>query len=221
LCWDRLHANCVGNFGNHLWGELLRILKKMGKVEQNLNAIPCWHGLNHFKEVLSVSYTDGQKFEDLSKALQVSCQAPILLTFPEQIIIFICHDIFPHEMEKDGYLLLHCLCTYIEFDMYTMLRLHTTHTLAAGQEVLATFNSLIQKYAEKMQHTGKNWNFPKNHIHMHVFNNIKAKGVTHNFNTKPNENMHGPLKEAYQKQTNFKDIAQQVSPKLFASILHA
>ncbi|KAI5995972.1 hypothetical protein F5J12DRAFT_907101 [Pisolithus orientalis] len=198
LCWDRLHANCVGKFGNHLWGELLRILETMGhqmmgKVEQNLNAMPHWHGLNHFEEALSVSYTDGQKFEDLSK-----------------IIIFTCHDIFPHEMEKDGYLLLCCLRTYIKFDMYNALKLHMTHTLATGWEVLTTFNSLIQKYAEKMQHTAKNWNFPKNHTHMHVFDDIKAKGVTHNFNTKPNEKMHGPLKEAYQKQTNFKDIAQQI-----------
>ncbi|KAI6142486.1 hypothetical protein BKA82DRAFT_4331474 [Pisolithus tinctorius] len=180
-----LHANCAGKFGDHLWGELLRILEAMGhqtmgKVEQNLNAMP------------------------------LSYQALISLTFPEQIIVFTCHDIFPHEMEKDSYLLLCCLHAYIEFDMYTTLELHTTHTLATGWEALATFNSLIQKYAEKMQHTGKNWNFPKNHTHMHMFNNIKAKGVTHNFNTKPNEKMHGPLKEAYQKQTNFKDIAQQI-----------
>ncbi|KAI6154717.1 hypothetical protein BKA82DRAFT_4326366 [Pisolithus tinctorius] len=193
LCWDRLHANCAGKFGDHLWGELLRILETMGhqmmgKVEQNLNVMPHWHGLNHFEEALSVSYTDGQKFEDLSK-----------------IIILTCHDIFPHEMEKDSYLLLCCLHAYIGFDMYTTLELHMTHTLATGWEALATFNSLIQ-------------NFPKNHTHMHVFDDIEAKGVTHNFNMKPNEKMHGPLKEAYQKQTNFKDVAQQVSPKLFVSI---
>ncbi|KAI6005208.1 hypothetical protein F5J12DRAFT_905944 [Pisolithus orientalis] len=180
LCWDRLHVNCVGKFGDHLWGELLRILETMGHQTMG-------------KEALSVSYTDGQKFEDLSK-----------------ITIFTCHDIFPHETEKDSYLLLHCLHAYIEFDIYTMLKLHMTHTLAAGQEALATFNSLIQKYAEKMQHTGKNWNFPKNHTCMHMFNDIEAKGVTHNFNTNPNEKMHGPLKEAYQQQTNFKDIAQQI-----------
>ncbi|KAI6142367.1 hypothetical protein BKA82DRAFT_153750, partial [Pisolithus tinctorius] len=57
----------------------------------------------------------------------------------------------------------------------------------------------------------KNWNFPKNHTHMHVFDDIEAKGVTCNFNMKPNEKMHGPLKQAYQKQTNFKDVVQQVS----------
>ena len=60
------------------------------------------------------------------------------------------------------------------------------------------------------QGSEKNWNFPKNHLSMHVFDNIEAKGVTRNFNTKPNEKMHGPLKESYQLQTNFKDIADQV-----------
>ncbi|KAI5998421.1 hypothetical protein F5J12DRAFT_784991 [Pisolithus orientalis] len=85
--------------------------------------------------------------------------------------------------------------------MYTALELQMTHTLAAGQET----------YAEKTQYTGKNWNFPKNHTWMHVFNEIEAKGVTHNFNTKLNEKMHGPLKEAYQKQTNFKNVTQQIT----------
>ncbi|KAI6157711.1 hypothetical protein BKA82DRAFT_131015 [Pisolithus tinctorius] len=198
LCWDRLHANCAGKFGDHLWGELVRILETMGrqtmgKVERNLSAVPRWHGLNHFEEALSVLYTDGQKFEDLSK-----------------IIVFACHDIFPHDTEKDGYLLLRCLRAYIEFDMYTALELQTTHTLAAGREALVIFNSLMKKYAEKTQYTGKNWNFPKNHTRMHVFDDIEAKGVTRNFNTKPNEKMHGPLKEAYQKQTNFKNVAQQI-----------
>ncbi|KAK0464016.1 hypothetical protein IW261DRAFT_1427519 [Armillaria novae-zelandiae] len=36
-----------------------------------------------------------------------------------------------------------------------------------------------------------------------------SKGVTLNYNTKPNEKMHGPLKDAYQLQTNFKDVAEQ------------
>ncbi|KAI6007740.1 hypothetical protein F5J12DRAFT_892608 [Pisolithus orientalis] len=191
LCWDSLCANCAGKCGDHLWGELLRILETMGKVEQNLNVMPCWCSLNHFEEVLSVSYTDGQKFEDLSK-----------------IFVFACHDIFPHEMEKESYLLLCCLHAYIKFDIYTTLKLHTTHTLATGQELSLTV-SRPEICGEDATYR-ENWNFPKNHTHMHVFKDIKAKGVTCNFNTKPNEKMHDPLKEAYQKQTNFRDIAQQI-----------
>ncbi|KAI6127987.1 hypothetical protein EDD16DRAFT_1690555 [Pisolithus croceorrhizus] len=155
LSWDRLHANFSGKFGDHLWTELLRILDKAGcqtmaTVEKNFSMMPRWHTLNHFDEALSISYTDGQKFEDLSK---VHIQS---------------------------------------------LELHMMHTIAAGWEALSTFNALMQKYAQKTDNTKKNWNFPKNHTCMHAFDDIEAKGVTRNFNTKPNEKMHGPLKEKYQ-----------------------
>lgn len=43
-----------------------------------------------------------------------------------------------------------------------------------------------------------------------MVNDILEKGVTLNYNTKPNEKMHGPLKDAYQMRTNFKDVAEQV-----------
>ncbi len=57
----------------------------------------------------------------------------------------------------------------------------------------------------------KNWDFPKIHLLKHLFNDIEAKGVTLNYNTKPNESMHGLFKESYQQCTSFKDIAQQVN----------
>ncbi|KIK16350.1 hypothetical protein PISMIDRAFT_15886 [Pisolithus microcarpus 441] len=72
LSWDQLHANFSGKFGDHLWAELLRVLDKAGcqtmaMVEKNFSMMPCWHMLNHFDKALSISYTDGQKFKDLSK----------------------------------------------------------------------------------------------------------------------------------------------------------
>ncbi|KIM63297.1 hypothetical protein SCLCIDRAFT_24432 [Scleroderma citrinum Foug A] len=132
LSMDRLHTNNAGKFGHHQWPELQKILERMGrskmaKVEENLCLMPHWHGLNHFKEALSVSYTDSQKFEDLSK-----------------VIVFACHDVLTREECKDGYILLHCLRAYIEFDLYTAFEVHTTHTLTAGREALSTLNTLIQ-----------------------------------------------------------------------------
>lgn len=61
------------------------------------------------------------------------------------------------------------------------------------------------------QPTTKNWNFPKMHTNSHVFNDIVSKGVTRNYNTKPNEGMHRPLKNIYRDRTNFKNVAEQVS----------
>lgn len=42
------------------------------------------------------------------------------------------------------------------------------------------------------------------------FDDITHKGITQNFNTKPNEKAHWSLKKSYQLQTNFKDVAKQV-----------
>ena len=44
-----------------------------------------------------------------------------------------------------------------------------------------------------------------------MFDDIEAKGATRNYDTKPNESLHGPLCDSYQLHTNFKDIASQVS----------
>ncbi|KAI6010037.1 hypothetical protein BKA83DRAFT_4467647 [Pisolithus microcarpus] len=194
LSWDRLHANFMGKFGNHLWLELLRILDKgghqvMAKVEKNFSAMPHWHGLNHFDEALFYLIYG---YKSLT-----------------QVVVFACHDtLLP--VEKEGYLLLHCLRAYIEFDLYTAFELHMTHTLAAGQEALATFNTLMQKFSEKTENTKKNWNFPKNHMCAHTFDDVEAKGVTRNFSTKLNEKMHGPLKEKYQRHMNFKNVTDQI-----------
>ncbi len=56
----------------------------------------------------------------------------------------------------------------------------------------------------------KNWNFIKIHSHVHAADDIQAKGVSRNYNTKPNEKSHGQLKHAHQR-TNFKNIEGQVS----------
>ncbi|KAF8266327.1 hypothetical protein EI94DRAFT_1850454 [Lactarius quietus] len=56
----------------------------------------------------------------------------------------------------------------------------------------------------------KKWNFPKMHALVHSFDDIEAKGASRNYNTKPNEKMHGPLKKSYNLQTNFKNVAPQI-----------
>lgn len=66
----------------------------------------------------------------------------------------------------------------------------------------------------------KSWKFPKMHLHIHMSNDIRKKGVTRNYNTKPNEQMHGPLRLAYRLQTNFKNVAPQVQLLLCCSGSH-
>lgn len=72
---------------------------------------------------------------------------------------------------------------------------------------------LLKEYAALCEEQGvfplKDWNFPKSHSYKHIFEDIRAKGVTRNYNTKPNEKMHGIIKMIYKLLTNFKEIAPQ------------
>ncbi|KAI6162422.1 hypothetical protein EDD17DRAFT_1776488 [Pisolithus thermaeus] len=184
LSWDHLHANFTGKFGDPLWAKLLRILDKAG--HQAMARVE-----KNFSEM-----PHWHMLNHFEEALSISYTDGIE-------VVFACHNILLQNTKKEGYLLLCCLRAYIEFDLYM-------NSLVVGWEVVSTFNVLMQKYAEKEDNTKKNWNFLKNHTCMHVFDDIEAKGVTCNFNTKPNEKMHGPLKEKYQNHTNFKNVAQQI-----------
>ena len=60
----------------------------------------------------------------------------------------------------------------------------------------------------------KDWNFPKVHSHQHGPDDIEAKGITANFNTKPYEKMHGSFKKTYLRCTNKRNVAPQVTVQL-------
>jgi hypothetical protein len=49
------------------------------------------------------------------------------------------------------------------------------------------------------------------HLRVHVFDDIQAKGATRNYNTKVNENLHGPIKDFYEQVGNGKDVDKNVS----------
>ncbi|KAG2046353.1 hypothetical protein BDR06DRAFT_977542 [Suillus hirtellus] len=100
------------------------------------------------------------------------------------------------------------------------LRDITKQMLYAAQNVL-THNedtvgyALLQCIASYLQLTmhiylTKNWKFPKVHALTHAFPDIRTKGAARNFSTRPNEKQHGPLKRAYLRQMNHKDVVNQV-----------
>ena len=92
LCFDRLHANHIGLFGDHLWAEfqlavdelerdvrdaidvqyvydLLLLLCDIANFEfcNRMSLFPRWRGLNHFNKVMHIDFTDGSKWEDIAK----------------------------------------------------------------------------------------------------------------------------------------------------------
>ncbi|KAK0471910.1 hypothetical protein IW261DRAFT_1424717 [Armillaria novae-zelandiae] len=103
---------------------------------------------------------------------------------------------------------------YIELDMYTSMDVHMEKSINEGRQLLGVFEANLKAYSQATDHmVWKNvtsWSIPKVHTQQHLFDDIIAKGATKNYNTKVNECMHGPLKEAYQTRTNFKNVADQI-----------
>ncbi|KAK0503766.1 hypothetical protein EDD18DRAFT_1099090 [Armillaria luteobubalina] len=163
LSFDRLHVFNNGLFADHLLKEIKKRMIKLGSsyaqlADKLLQAFPSWKDLYHFKQgFMNMTFTDGQKYEALSKRM-------ILL---------------------DGWARTPIFASVIE------------RTLTRTDTILKE---------KKLKH----WNFLKAHSHQHLFNDIKAKGVTLNYNTKPNESMHGSFKESYQHHTNFKNVDEQI-----------
>ncbi|KAG2103174.1 hypothetical protein BD769DRAFT_1630901 [Suillus cothurnatus] len=199
ILFDRLHVNNEGNFSDHLWTQFQERIKSVGrqaqaKIDEHFDLMPRWQKLNHFNHIMDISFSDGSKYEDISK-----------------IIVFAAHDVVDRTSESHElpYLLLRCIREYVNVDMYAALKVHTSKTIAAGRQAVREFTQLLDQYSEK-DDSGKNWAYPKRHAHAHLFDDIEAKGATHNTNTKPNEKCHGPIRRTYLRRTNFKNIAEQV-----------
>ncbi|KAG1768576.1 hypothetical protein EV702DRAFT_1181923 [Suillus placidus] len=185
---DKLHFNDGSLFSDHLWAELQKWVESSGRqaamqIDSSFHSFPRWRNLNHFDQVTSISFSDGTT-----------------------------HNVFRQDQDSEAYLLLHCIRSYVEFNTYASLDVHTEDTIKDGRKALENLTQLLDKYiTDTVDLIDKSWNFPKKHLSAHLFDDIEAKGVTRNYNMKPNEKMHGPLKDAYQDRTNFKNFAEQLS----------
>ncbi|KAG1800596.1 uncharacterized protein BJ212DRAFT_1450149 [Suillus subaureus] len=146
MCTD-VH-DAFGLYHNHLWVELQKIIGSLGRTKVVYEAFPRWRNLKHLAQVMSISFTDGSMYKDISK---------VCFWFTSSLIVT---DSFSDDKSADE--------------------------------------------------SNKNWNFPKLHMSLHIFDNVEVKGATHNYNTKPNEKMHGLLKDSYLLRMNFRDVAPQI-----------
>ncbi|ETW76447.1 hypothetical protein HETIRDRAFT_329029, partial [Heterobasidion irregulare TC 32-1] len=113
------------------------------------------------------------------------------------IILFASHNVISDMCTKKlGYCLLQCIWCFLVLDMYALLNVHTEDTIIVGKQALLTFEQAMKEYLALINNS-KNWNFPKIYSYEHLFADIQAKGTTCNFNTKPNEKIHGALKDIY------------------------
>ncbi|KAJ8688724.1 hypothetical protein PTI98_013483 [Pleurotus ostreatus] len=198
--FDCLHMFDGGLFDDHLFKQILLHVEALGrgaltKLDHQMEIFPRWSGLNHFKAITTLSFNDGSKSEDISKC-----------------ILFAAHNILTRQVDHAGYILLKCMRCYINLRMYAGLHVHTSDTILAGREEVKQLSVLLQEYQAKAkpEFRKKSWNFPKNHLYIHLFDDIEQKGATRNYSTKPSEKSHGNLKMAYRRRTNFKNVAPQI-----------
>ncbi|KAG2363654.1 hypothetical protein BDR07DRAFT_1450592 [Suillus spraguei] len=199
LSYDKLHFRDGGLFDDHLWVEFQKYLNDLGRdvvshIDKRFKEFLCWRNQKHPNQVMDIAFTDSSIPENISK-----------------MILYAAHDVMTEEDCPLGYLLLRCICLYIEVDMYASLEVHTSDTICEGRNIVQMFSGFLKQYIDKSADIeDKGWNFPKLHMDAHLFDDIEAKGATRNYNTKPNEKMHGSLKDSYLLRTNFRNVAEQI-----------
>ncbi|KAL4067263.1 hypothetical protein V8B97DRAFT_2025108 [Scleroderma yunnanense] len=191
LIFDCLHSLHLGLWSKHLFEDLKIILRYLrhgteATVEGLVKEFPHWCKLSHFKAILKVSFSNGNKLADLS--IQVFYAVLNVLT----------HTAYP-----EGHLLMSLISSYLQLDSLIGLNIHTDCTLSAIEAELLVFNERLQAYKEARKKSfipglKVDWDFPKTHLWRHVVHYIWEKG------------MHGPLKEAYQNHSNKRDISSQI-----------
>ncbi|KIJ07473.1 hypothetical protein PAXINDRAFT_90352, partial [Paxillus involutus ATCC 200175] len=117
-------------------------------------------------------------------------------------------NVLTNNVSREGHQLLRLLHSYLELDSLIGLDAHTKRTLEMIEEELLVFRNELKVCINF--HLKTDWNFPKIHLWKHVVRDIQMKGAVHNYSTRPNEKMHGALKDAYQDRSNGKDVAVQI-----------
>ncbi|KAI5981570.1 hypothetical protein EDD15DRAFT_2391765 [Pisolithus albus] len=129
---------------------------------------------------------------------------------------YVALNILTNDVSREGYQLLRMLRSYLELDSLIGLNVHTDRTLELIEKEQVTFEKELKEYISRVssgelsEHLKTDWNFPKVHLWQHAVRDIRKKGAARNYSTRPNEKMHGPLKDVYRDRSNGKDVASQV-----------
>ncbi|KIK25721.1 hypothetical protein PISMIDRAFT_9458 [Pisolithus microcarpus 441] len=204
--FEPLHSLHGGMGGKHMHEELKIVVSELGrdsetKLEEQVSTFPHWRGLAHFDTVIHITFSDGNKMRDMNR----QC-------------FYAALNILTATNSPAGYRLLRMMRSYLRLDTLIGLDLQTETTVGMIENELTVFRDELKAYRScirRLDDTGlkEDWNFPKAHLWKHVARDIRSKGVVRNYSARPNEKMHGPLKDAYQDRSNGKNIAGQVHIK--------
>ncbi|KAI0347909.1 hypothetical protein BDW22DRAFT_1479807, partial [Trametopsis cervina] len=199
LSFDRLHAYIIGLWQKHLLQQLKLLVEELPRearvrIEERLSRMPRWEGLAHFDgEIFKQDFSDGKKWEDLSKVLLHAVYGPIMKYGGPK-----------------GYALLKVIRKWIELNALVALEVQTEKTIAAFEQTLSQFDEQLKAYGNTSG-INKDWDaIIKTHSHTHAVRDIRAKGVIANMDTKPNEKLNREMRLYYQLMTNFKSVEKQL-----------
>ncbi|KAG2110903.1 uncharacterized protein F5147DRAFT_745048 [Suillus discolor] len=131
LSSDRLHSLHAGLW-KHLHEELKKILLDPtfschpARYYRIAN-FPRWHHLNHFESIINITFTDSNKYQDLSKQT-----------------LYLALNILTHRASPVGHQLLRVISSYLQLDSWIGLDLHTEHMLAAINAELLVFDAELK-----------------------------------------------------------------------------
>ncbi|KAF8998614.1 hypothetical protein BDQ17DRAFT_1428433 [Cyathus striatus] len=191
MSYDVLHANELG-VCKRLWKYTKEYFSgdraACSRIENRIAHLPPWRDLSTFSDVFSIDFADGSKYADL--------------------IRIILHGIAP-EISQQNQLIIQCFRCLGVISNYSWFKMHTEDTIAEGREEIKQLSKFLKNTSEKY---GWTWNILKIHALLaHLFDDIEAKGVTSTYNTKLNEQAHGPLKKAAK---NFNDKQENLGRQL-------
>ncbi|RDX57017.1 hypothetical protein OH76DRAFT_1335592, partial [Lentinus brumalis] len=194
--FDRLHAFHLGLLGHHIWPLIRKYIEDLGEdainqLDDQFSRIPPWRGLNHFKEVSTVTFSDGNKFQDLGKNL-----------------LFTVHNII--KSDTVGYLVCMILRHYLDLDMYLGFHLHTEDTIEEATALTNILNLQTHTGATEDDPDAKNWSFPKAHSNKHSIRDILLKGAATEGDCRLGEGEHRPSKFSY-AHSNHRDYEDQIA----------
>ncbi|KAI0086723.1 hypothetical protein BDY19DRAFT_959866, partial [Irpex rosettiformis] len=201
MSFDRLHAYTLGLFQDHLIPQLKLVVASLDRsasvqIENSVKGMPPWPELSHFNGILSLDFGDGKKWDDIAK-----------------FIVNVIHHVLTPQKTQKGFALLRLIRKFVELNRFLSMEVQTTKTIAAFRRTLKAFHARLQDYKHECQddEQPKDWDAAiKVHSHTHAPRDIIMKGVLSNMDTKPNEQLNGPMRKAYQLRTNFKNVEGQL-----------
>ncbi|KAG1845088.1 hypothetical protein DFJ58DRAFT_717530 [Suillus subalutaceus] len=205
LSFDRLHS-LHGGLWKHLLGELKKILA-------------LFHNLNHFAGLMTSLDGATSTTSNLLSISHFPMETTVLRSYMSLIILkqtlYACLNLLTPRTSPEGHQLLRVISTYLQLDSLIGLDVHTEGTLAAIEAELLIFDMELKAYvtcaeSSDIEKLKLDWNFPKTHLWKHIVRDIRRKRAACNYSTRPNEKLHGPLKDTYYHQTNGKDVARQI-----------